>query len=267
MNMFFLQMRSVLVAAVTTPFICSPIANAKVHGQIITYKQGDTQLEGYLAYDDEGGKTLKPGVLVIHDWMGVSDDTKMRADQLAQLGYVAFAADIYGKSVRPKNTAEAGKAATTYKADRQLMRQRAKAGLSELIKQKGVDSQRVAAIGYCFGGTTALELARSGANIKGVVSFHGGLETPRTEDAKNIRAKVLVLHGADDPYVSESEVKNFENEMRTAKVDWELVKYSNAVHAFTIKGAGSDNSKGAAYNAEADKRSWIAMKNFFAEIF
>jgi dienelactone hydrolase len=129
-----------------------------------------------------------------------------------------------------------------------------------------VDGARLAAIGYCFGGTAALELARSGALVAGVVTFHGGLGSPTPADARNIKAKVLALHGADDPYVPEAEVKGFEEELRAAGVDWQLVKYSGAVHSFTNPDAGGDNSKGAAYNATADRRSWEAMKAFFAEV-
>jgi dienelactone hydrolase len=147
------------------------------------------------------------------------------------------------------------------------MRARAGAGLSVLAKQKNVDPKNVAAIGYCFGGTTALELARGGADLAGVVSFHGDLATPTPEDAKNIKGKVLALHGADDPLVPEKVVEAFEQEMRKGGVDWELVKYGNAVHSFTNPDAGNDNSKGVAYNAKADHRSWQAMKDFFAEIF
>ncbi len=147
------------------------------------------------------------------------------------------------------------------------MRARAQAGLETLKKQKLVDPQRIAAIGYCFGGTTVLELARDGADVKGVVSFHGGLSTPTPQDAGNIKGKVLVLHGADDPYVKAEEVAAFQQEMRDAKVDWQFISYGNAVHSFTNKAAGTDNSKGAAYNEKADKRSWEAMRAFFAEIF
>lgn len=237
-------------------------AEAKMIAKTVEYRDKDAVLEGYLAYDDQ----IKgaPGVLVVHNWLGVGPSVKRRADQLAALGYVAFAADIYGKGVRP-SPAEAGKVAGKYKGDRALFRERLLAGLSELKKQKGVDAKRLAAIGYCFGGTGALELARAGADIKAVVSFHGGLDSPTPADAKNIKASVLVLHGADDPNVPESQVKAFEEEMRNAGVDWQLVKYAKAVHAFTEVEAGHDPSKGAAYNALADKRSWRAMMDFFAE--
>jgi len=239
---------------------------ASVKTKIIEYKQGDTILEGYVAWDD--AKTAKrPGVLIVHEWNGINEHMKQRAEMLAKLGYVAFVADIYGKGIRPAAPPEAAKIADIYKNDRTLMRARARAGLDELKKQRHVDLHRIAAIGYCFGGTTVLELARDGADIRGVVSFHGGLSTPTPQDAKNITAKVLALHGADDPFVKADEVAAFQDEMRKGGVDWQFVSYGNAVHGFTNKAAGTDNSKGAAYNEKADQRSWAAMKAFFAEIF
>jgi dienelactone hydrolase len=234
--------------------------------EVIEYKEGDATLEGFLAYDDSI-LNKRPGVLIVHQWKGLGDYEKKRAEMLARLGYVAFAADIYGKGVRPASMQEAGATAGKYKNDRPLLRQRVRAGLDQLRKVKNVDSSRVAAMGYCFGGTTVLELARSGADVKGVVSFHGGLGTPSPEDAKNIKAKVLALHGADDPNVPPPEVQAFQEEMRKAKVDWELVSYGGAVHSFTDWNAGNDNSRGAAYNEKADKRSWEAMKAFFQELF
>lgn len=241
-------------------------ALAQVRTETVEYRDGDVVLQGYLSYDQKfTGK--RPAVLIVHDWYGVSDYTKMRAEQLAALGYVALTADVYGKGVRPANNQEASAEARKYYADRQLLRKRVRAGLDFLASQSRVDASKLGVIGYCFGGAAALELARSGAPVKGTVSFHGGLSTPHPEDAKNIRGKVLVLHGADDPNVKQSDVTAFMDEMRAAKVDWQLVQYGNAVHSFTDKRAGMDNSKGAAYNAEADRRSWQAMKDFFAEIF
>ena len=241
-------------------------ADAAVKTKLIEYKQGDTVLEGFLAWDD--AKSVKrPGVLIVHEWTGINDHMKQRAGMLAKLGYVAFAADIYGKGIRPAGQPEAANTAGIYKNDRPLMRARVSAGLEELRKQRFVDPQRIAAIGYCFGGTTVLELARDGADVKGVVSFHGGLSTPTPQDARNIKGKVLALHGADDPFVKGDEVAAFQDEMRKGSVDWQFIGYGNAVHSFTNKAAGTDNSKGAAYNEKADKRSWEAMKQFFAEIF
>jgi dienelactone hydrolase len=241
-------------------------ALAKLQTKVVEYKDGNTVLEGYLAYDDAiSGK--RPGVLVVHEWNGLGSYVKTRAEELAKLGYVAFAVDMYGKGIRPKNREESAAQAKIYRSDRQLMRSRANAGLFVLQQNSLTDTKRIAAIGYCFGGTTVLELARSGANISGVVSFHGGLDTPNPSDAKNIKTKVLVLHGANDPLVPAEQVTAFETEMRQASVDWQLVAYGGAVHSFTNPEAGNDPSKGIAYNEAADKRSWAAMKQFFSEIF
>ena len=257
-------MRPCLLAAALLLWPAS--ACAALRTRTVEYKQGKTVLQGYLAFDDSAtGK--RPGVLVIHEWMGLNDYAKRRAEQLAGLGYVAFAADIYGKGVRPANMQQAGEQAKIYRDDRALLRARAAAGLDTLRKQEHVDPQRLAAIGYCFGGTAVLELARSGAKISGVVSFHGGLATPRPEDARQIGAKVLALHGADDPHVPAKELAAFEEEMRRAKVDWQLNIYGGAVHSFSNPASGNDPSKGIAYNARADRRSWDAMKLFFGEIF
>jgi dienelactone hydrolase len=232
----------------------------------VEYTQDGTTLEGYLAYDDAiAGR--RPAVVVFHQWMGLTDYEKMRADMLAKLGYVAFAADIYGKGVRPQNTQEAQREAGKYYGDRALWRARAAAGLATLAADPHVDPARVAAIGYCFGGGSALELARAGADIKGAVAFHGSLTTPNPEDAKNIRGKILVCHGAADPYAPRKDVEAFIDEMESAGVDYQLTLYGHAVHAFTQRQAGDDPSKGAAYNAEADQRSWQLMQDFFAEIF
>ena len=238
---------------------------AAIQSKTIDYKQGDTALEGVLVWDD-AAQTPRPGVLVVHQWLGITAYEKHRAEMLAQLGYVVFCADIYGKGVRPKDTKEAGGEATKYKTDRPLLRARVNAGLAVLKNSELVDPRRVAAIGYCFGGTTVIELARSGADVTGVVSFHGGLDSPTPADGKNIKGKVLACHGADDPYVKPEELAAFETEMREAKVDWRLIKYGGAVHSFTQAMAGNDNSKGAAYNEKADRRSWEDMKQFFAEV-
>ncbi len=257
-------MKSILIILALLLFSIN--AEASVKTKVVEYKQGDTILEGYMAWDD-AKSAKRPGVLIVHEWTGINEHMKQRAEMLAKLGYVAFAADIYGKGIRPSAQPEAAKTAGVYKNDRPLMRARVRAGLEELKKQKLADPQRIAAIGYCFGGTTVLELARDAADVKGVVSFHGGLSTPTPLDAKNITAKVLVLHGADDPFVKADEVAAFQDEMRNGGVDWQFISYSNAVHSFTNKAAGTDNSKGAAYNEKADRRSWEAMKTFFAEIF
>jgi dienelactone hydrolase len=256
-------------ARLVTGLACLAVASS-ARGDLVTktveYRQGDTILEGYLAYDS-AGPSRKPGVVIYHQWMGVTGYERMRAEQLAKLGYVAFVADLYGKGVRPASPKDAGAESGKYRADRALLRARTQAALVALRRQPAVDPAKVAAIGYCFGGGAALELARSGADVSGVVSFHGSLDTPTPQDAKNIKGKVLVLHGADDPYVPRAQVLALEDELNAAKVDWQLVLYSGAVHAFTQKDAGNDPSKGAAYNAEADRRSWQALRDFLTELF
>ncbi len=241
------------------------LGQSGIETRVIEYKHGDTVLEGYLAYDGSiEGK--RPGILVVHEWYGNNDYSRMRARQLAEMGYVAFALDMYGKGVIAKNAEEASKLAQPFYEDRQLMRDRAAAGLDVLLSQEMTDQEKIGAIGFCFGGTTVLELARSGADVDATVSFHGGLQTPHPEDAKNIKGSVLANHGADDPYVKREEVLAFQDEMRNANVDWQMNIYGNAVHSFTNPAAGNDNSTGAAYNEKAARRAWKAMQIFFDEI-
>ena len=245
--------------------VCS--ASAALVEKPVEYEQGGITLEGFHVYDDKiEGK--RPAVLVIHQWTGLSDYEKMRSRKLAELGYNVFAADIYGKGIRPVPP-EAAKEAGKYKADRDLFRARLTAALDVLKKDERTDTSKVAAIGYCFGGGGVLELARSGADIAGVVSFHGSLDAAegKAASAGGVKAKILVLHGAKDPFVPTEQVHAFGKEMTDAGADWQFVAYSDAVHSFTQKMAGDDPSKGSAYNEKADKRSWEAMKVFFAEIF
>ncbi|MGZ3656212.1 MAG: dienelactone hydrolase family protein [Bdellovibrionota bacterium] len=243
-------------------------AEAKIVGKSVTYKDKDAVLSGYVAYDD-AKKGLVPGILVVHDWTGEGEYVQERAQMLAKMGYVAFAADIYGKGIRAPQGPEAAKLAGIYKNDRPLMRKRAFAGLDELKKQPHVDANRLAAIGYCFGGTVVLELARAGADLRGVASFHGGLSTPMPAEAGKVKAKVVAFHGAEDPNVPPEEVNAFEDEMRKAKVDWSLTKYANAVHSFTNPHmVGKEATPGSSeYNAAADHRSWAALQDSFREWF
>jgi dienelactone hydrolase len=238
---------------------------AKLETKVIEYKEGETVLEGYLARDTKF-KGPRPGVLVVHAWMGLDDYAKRRAHQLAELGYVAFVADIYGKGVRPASMEEAAKTSGIYKANHQLWRARALAGFETLKAQKNVKLDKLAAIGYCFGGSTVLEMARAGTKLNGVVSFHGNFATKMPAKADSLQTKILVLHGANDPFVKEDEYEDFIEEMIKSKADWQMVSYGNTVHSFTDPGAGNDPSKGFAYHAESDKRSWEAMKTFFKEI-
>jgi len=238
---------------------------AEITTTAVEYTTGGVTCEGlHVVESTKAGKL--PSVLIIHQWTGVSENEKMRAKMLAELGYNVFVADIYGKGIRPQPP-ESGRVAGKYKTDRKLYRERLLAGLEQLRKTPQADPTQIAAIGYCFGGTGVIELARSGAMVKGIVSFHGGLDSPAPADGKNIKGKVLALHGADDPFVPAKDLAAFEQEMKDAGVDFKLVQYPGAVHAFTQKAAGNDNSKGAAYNESADKASWEEMNQFFERLF
>ncbi|KAB1156283.1 dienelactone hydrolase family protein [Flavobacterium luteum] len=232
---------------------------------MVSYSDGNQKLEGIVEVPK---KKVANGnaVLLLPAWMGIDNNAKENASELAKLGYLTFVADIYGIDKRPSNPSEAGKIAGYFKSNIKEYQKRIQLALDELIKQ-GANPDKIAVIGYCFGGTGAIEAARTNMKVKGIVSFHGGLGRDATRTIDPISVKILVLHGADDFYVPEAEVKAFQNEMRTAKADWQMNYYANSVHAFTHKDAGNDNSKGTAYNEKAAKRSWQAMKDFFDEIF
>jgi dienelactone hydrolase len=217
----------------------------KVDFETVEYTDGKDTFQGFVA-TPVGTTARLPGVLIVHNWMGVSDETRAQAARIAALGYVVFGADVYGKGVRPNGMEQAGQLAGKFKGDRALFRARLLLSLGELAKHARVDAGRMFAVGYCFGGTGVIELARAGAAIKGVVSFHGGLDSPTPADGAKITARVLALHGADDAYVPATELAAFEKEMATHGVDWQLVKFGGAVHSFSEKAAGNDKSRGAA---------------------
>lgn len=237
-------------------------SNAQV--KPVLYNDKDQKLEGLLVQPKKKQKN-NAGVLVLPAWMGIENNAKENATNLAKLGYITFVADIYGIDKRPKDTKEAGQQAGHYKTNYTDYQKRIQLALDQLVKA-GANPDKIAIIGYCFGGTGVLEAARSNMKVQGVVSFHGGLGRDATRTIESIKPKVLVLHGADDFFVPEAEIKAFQDEMNKAKADWQMVYYADAVHAFTHKDAGTDKSKGTAYNEKADKRSWEAMKVFFAEI-
>lgn len=255
-----------LILIISLFFIYSMNAFSEIISSEIEYKVGDLTLQGFIAYDNSSVEK-RPGVLIVHQWKGLTDYEKSRAVQIAELGYFAFAVDIYGKGVRPATSEEASQVAGQFYADIQLYRERLNAGLNELKMQPMVNPDKIAAIGYCFGGGGVLELARSGADILGVITFHGSLKSQNPDDAKNIKGRVLVQHGAIDPFVKEEDIIAFKKEMEDANVDYVLTEYAGAVHSFTQKSAGNDVTKGSAYNEKADKRSWEAMKIFLKEIF
>ena len=241
------------------------ILTSKAQLKAVAYNDENQKLEGFLATPNKD-KKIDGSVLLLPAWLGIDNNAKENATELAKLGYTTFVADIYGIDKRPTSPKEAGAIAGSFKKDYKLYQKRIQLALDQLVKS-GVNPNKIAVIGYCFGGTGAIESARSNMKVSGIVSFHGGLgrDTARTIDP--INPKVLILHGADDFYVPETDIKALQDEMRTAKADWQMVYYANSVHAFTHKDAGNDNSKGAAYNEKAAKRSWTAMQSFFDEIF
>lgn len=251
--------------ALLTIFLLPSLALAGLRTEVIRYKHGDKVLEGYLAVP-EGLKGKIPGVLVVHEWKGHGPYSRMRADMLAGLGYAAFALDMYGKGVYAKDHEEAAKLMGAVKGDPKLLRARARAGLEVLAGRAEVDTTKLAGIGYCFGGATVLELARDGADLKGVVSFHGALDTKMPADAKTLKTRILVCHGADDKWVAGG-LGALEAELKAAKANFQVISYPGAVHSFTVKDAGNDPSLGLAYNEAADKKSWDDMKKFLAEVF
>lgn len=242
-------------------------ASAKVITRTVEYKHGDVVLEGILAYDDAlQGKA--PGVLIVHEWWGRTDYVKQRAEQIAGLGYAAFALDMYGKGVIAKDREQAAKLAGQFYSDKELLRARARAGYDVLAQQPQVDSGKIAVMGYCFGGTTSLQLALDGrTKLAAAVSFHGGLEGVAATEGTPVQAKLLILHGADDPFIKPADIEAFQESLRKAKADWQMIYYGNAVHAFTNPGVDKANLSGARYNAAADQRSWEHMKLFLREVF
>ncbi len=236
---------------------------AKIITRAVAYEHEGVQLEGWLAYDDTV-TTPRPGVLVVHEWWGLNDYVRHRAEQLAGLGYVAFALDMYGRGVLTRDPAEAGKLAGQFYG-KPLMAARAQAGLEQLLATGLVNPGKVAAIGYCFGGTTSQALAYSGAPVLGIVSFHGN-PLPAPEGAPN-RAKILMLHGAADFFIKPEAIAQFTASLDAGGFDWQWINYAGAYHAFSNPDADKFGVKGVAYNAAADRRSWEHMRLFLRELF
>ncbi len=231
----------------------------------IEYRDGEVILEGYCAYDDAGPQR-KPAVLVAHDWSGRNDFACQKAEKLAELGYVGFALDMYGKGIIGKTKEEKTALIQPLVTDRNKLRQRILAALDTVSKLEYVNTAKMGAIGFCFGGLCVLDLARADRDVRGVVSFHGLLNAPENTPTKSTRTKMLVLHGYDDPMVPPEQVAAFETEMTNAKADWQIYTYGNTMHGFTNPQA-NDPGFGTVYHSLSDKRSWTAMKSFFEEIF
>jgi dienelactone hydrolase len=245
-------------------FIVAGTAGAAVQTKEIDYDHNGTKLKGFLAYDDSAtGK--RPGVLVVHEWWGLDDYARKRAKMLAELGYIAFCPDMYGEGKVVDHPKEAGKMAQTVRMNVQNWRARAQAGLKVLQSQANVDADKLAAIGYCFGGSTALQLAYSGAPLKAVATFHAALPAPTPEEAKNIKARILVCHGNDDPFIQQKDIEAFKAALDTAGGKYQFEAYTGAVHSFTVPDADKRGLKGMGYNEAADKKSWEQMQALFKE--
>lgn len=247
-------------------FLAIILFSSTMDAQLKTVKYNDgNQILNGLSIKAAKKSSQNPGILLLPAWLGIDNASKQIAENLSKLGYTVFIADIYGEGNYPTNTSEAGKQAGFYKKNYEAYQKRIQLALDELIKL-GASSDNIVAIGYCFGGTGVLEAARGHLNLKGVVSFHGGLGKDAARLTENITTKVLVCHGADDPFVSKEEITAFQQEMRDTKADWQMIYYANAVHSFTNPEAGNDNSKGAAYNPVAAKRSFEHLQLFLSEV-
>jgi len=234
--------------------------------KVVDYEYEGTKLKGFLAYDD-ASKAKRPGVLVFSEWWGLNDYAKIRAQQLAELGYVAFAADLYGngKVIDTSHPEDAQKMAGALRMNQKTWRGRAEAALKQLTSQPNVDAAKIGAIGYCLGGSTALQLAYSGANLKAVATFHAGLASPTPEEAKAIKAKILVCNGAADKFIPEKAIADLKAAMKAANKPLDFVAYEGAVHSFTVPGADKVGNPGMKYDAKADGDSWNRMRKLFGE--
>jgi len=245
-------------------------AFAAVKGEVVPYKVGDKTFKGWLAYDDkylQGKWDRVPGILVVHEWWGLDNYAKKRAEQLAGMGYVAFAPDMYGDGKTTEHPKEAGAMAGAVRMNQADWLARANAGLNVLRNSPLVDAKRLASIGYCFGGSTSLALANSGSDIKAAVSFHGALLIPSEDEAKKIKTKILICHGATDSFIKEDTIQKMRSVYDRTGVDYQMIYYGGAVHSFTVPEADSKKIDGLRYDAAADRRSWTAMQSLFNEVF
>lgn len=263
-----MKMKLLLVALIA--LVHGSVARAALQTKEVTYNCKGVTLKGYLAWDDTPrapNKIKRPGVLIVHEWWGLNDYARKRAEELAKMGYVAFACDMYGDGKTTQHPKEAGEMATEVRKNVETWRARALAGLKILQDHEAVDSKKIAAIGYCFGGSTALQLAYTGADVSAVVSFHGALPVPEDDQVKNIKAKILICHGALDSFIPEKTIQQVRSALDNGKVDYEMIYYGGAVHSFTVPDADKHGIKGIAYNREADRRSWMHMQMLFREVF
>jgi dienelactone hydrolase len=260
-----MKILSIVMLAIASSLTFLP-ASAEIQSKAISYRDGDANLTGHLYWDDSiEGK--RPGVLVVHEWWGLNEYAKWRAGELAKMGYVAFAVDMYGDNKVTTHPAQAQEWMNATVSNLETWRRRALKGLEHLSEFELTDSSRLAAIGYCFGGATVMQLAYEGADLKGVVSFHGSLPPPNGDEGKNVKGRVLVEHGNDDAFVPPERVAAFKAAMKDAGVDLTFHGHDGARHAFTNPDADSFGIDNLKYNPEADKASWQSMQQFFRQIF
>jgi dienelactone hydrolase len=260
--MFRLFFGTLVAAALSLP------AHAAVKEEPVTYKAGDTVMKGFVVYDD-AVKGKRPGIILVHEWWGITDHIRNEARRFAEQGYTAFVADMFGDAKTADNPKDAGMLAGSVMKDPKAMQARFSAARAQLAKHRSVDGRRIGAAGYCFGGTVAHNMVRAGADLRGVAMFHAGLST-NTPAPKSVKAKVLVLNGADDPLVKPDQIEAFKKDMEAAKADYKFINYPGAVHAYTNPAAtevGKKFNMPVAYNAEVDKQAKAEAAKFFAEIF
>jgi dienelactone hydrolase len=256
------MLRSVIAMAAVA--LTAGVSNAAVVTKVVEYEFDGVKLKGFLAHDD-AVKEKRPGVLVVHEWWGLDDYAKGRCKQLAELGYVAFAADMYGEGKSVNHPDDARKMATMVRENVKVWRGRAEAALKQLKAQPNVDGEKVAAIGYCFGGSTCLQLAYAGADLKAVATFHAALPKPSEAEAKAIKPKLLICHGEADFFIPAEAVKDFKAALDKAGAKYEFVGYKGVFHSFTVPGADKHNIKGMKYDKAADEDSWKRMRALFKE--
>lgn len=266
-------MKRALIMLVSLALVCAlaGLASAKgdVEGKEVSYRAGDVVMKGYIAYDKDI-KGRSPGVLVVHEWWGHNEYARRRARMLAEMGYAALAVDMYGEGKQATHPDDAGKFSSELMKNFDVAKARFMAAMDFLKKQPTVDPDRIAAIGYCFGGGVVLNMAREGVDLKGVASFHGGLAAVKPVQPGVVKAKVLVLHGADDKFVTPEQIEAFKKEMKDAGVDFQFISYPGAIHSFTNPDADEYAKKfnlPLGYNAEADKKSWEELKRFLETVF
>ena len=255
----------VLVVCAIAILIAGTVAEAKIISKPVPYQSEGFQLEGYLAYDDAVVEK-RPGVLLVHEWWGLNDSVRKRVDKLASMGYVAFALDLYGKGKTTTDLKKATKMLRMVQMNLYRWHQRALAGLDVLRNLPQVDPQQIAAIGYGWGGVTLQQQLFKGADLKAVVLF-GSFITPTAEQMQRIKAKLLVLQGASDPYVDDDDLKNYVAVMKNADKDWQMILFGGAKHGFADPNAAQYNMKEFAYNPTADQRSWQQVELFLSEVF